>query len=159
MNLLGVFEETSPLPVLLLLFGFSPQLEVCSLCWITKVDAHHRRGRLARWQQLCQQINNGSVCWHKREVLFHSSDIKLFSLRWDNRAYFIFHHSPISGNSLTLIPDCSFTSSMCRLLVSEVELLVKCICTATMLASGLNGCRLKQYSTDSPSPVMRCSSS
>lgn len=69
------------------------------------------------------------------------------------------HHLPISVNSLTLMPDCSFTSSMCRALVSEVELLVNCICTATMLASRLNGCRLKQYSTDRPSPVMRCSSS
>lgn len=66
---------------------------------------------------------------------------------------------PISGNSLTLIPDWSFTSSMCKFLVSEVALLVNCICTATMLASGLNGCRLKQYPTDRPSPVIRCRSS
>lgn len=39
----------------------SPQLEVCCLCWVTEIDAHHSCGHLPCRQQLCQHTGTKQI--------------------------------------------------------------------------------------------------
>lgn len=69
------------------------------------------------------------------------------------------HAVPISGNSWIRMPESGLGSLTRRLFTSASVLLEIWIWTATMWGSPGKGRRLKQYSTESPSPAMRCSSS